>query len=157
MRRRPRHSQMKLILAAAVVAGALFVALLAVLISATSSPDGGAVNSAAYADELQTALTGADAAIGERLVAETDCASCHLTGGGRTAPLFDGLASVARQRRPPLSAEQYIYEAIVLPGAHLVDGYANAMPNDYDQRFSLADIGHMIAYLLTLAGAEVEA
>ncbi len=150
MRTRPRQSQMKLIVASAVLAGALFVLLLAVVISATSSSKGGAVNGAAYADELQTALAGADAATGARLIAETDCASCHLIGEGRTAPLFDGLASVAGGRRPPLSAEQYLYEAIVFPGAHLLDGYANAMPNDYDQRFSLADIGHMIAHLLTL-------
>lgn len=157
MRTRPPQSQMKLIVAATVIAVALFVGLLAMVISATTSSKGGAVNSAAYADELREALAGADAAIGQRLIAETDCATCHLIGDGRTAPLFDGLASVAGERRPPLSAEQYLYEAIVYPGVHLVDGYANAMPNDYGQRFSLAEIGHMIAHLLTLTGAEVEA
>ena len=100
-------------------------------------------------------MAGADAAIGERLVSETDCATCHMTGDGTTAPLFDGLGSVAGERRPPLSAQQYLYEAILLPAAHLVDGYANAMPNDYGERFSPADLGHMIAYLLTLtAGNE---
>lgn len=128
--------------------------MLAIALSATSSLQGGAVDSASYADELQLALTGADAAKGERLISETDCASCHILGEGRTAPLFDGLASVAGERRSPLSAEQYLYEAIVFPGAHLVDGYADAMPNDYGERFALADIGHMIAYLLTLVDEE---
>jgi len=157
MRSRPRQSQTKLLAAAAVLAVVLFVLLLALVISATSLSTGGAVDSASYAEELDLALTGADAAIGERLIAETDCATCHLIGEGRTAPLFDGLASVAGGRRSSLNAEQYLYEAIVFPGAHLVDGYANAMPNNYGERFSFVDIGHMIAYLLTLTGAEVEA
>ncbi|MCY3864130.1 MAG: cytochrome c [Chloroflexi bacterium] len=157
MRTSPRQSQIKLIVAATVLAVAGFALLLALLIGATSSSNGGEIDSASYSDELDAALTGADAAFGERLIAETDCATCHLTGEGRTAPLFDRLASVAGQRRSPLSAEQYLYEAIVYPGAHLVDGYANAMPNDYGQRFSIADIGHMIAYLLTLTGEGVEA
>lgn len=157
MRTSPRQSQIRLIVAATVLAVAGFALLLALLVSATLSSSGGAIDGASYADELRAALAGADAAIGERLIAETDCATCHLTGEGRTAPLFDGLASVAGERRSPLSAEQYLYEAIVFPGAHLLDGYANAMPNDYGQRFSRADIGHMIAYLLTLTGEGVDA
>lgn len=141
-----------MIVAVAVLAAALFVLILAVVINAASS-SGGEVGSASYGDELEAALAEADAATGRRLIAETDCASCHIIGEGRAAPLFDGLASVAGQRRPPLNAEQYLYEAIVYPAAHLADGYTNAMPNNYGERFSLADIGHMIAYLLTLTDA----
>lgn len=149
-RRNPRQTQKKLIAAVAILAVAGFLLLLAMVISATSSSESEAIDSRSYVDELATALNGADATIGERLITETDCATCHLTGEGRAAPLLDGLASVAGARRPPLSAEQYVYEAIVLPAAHLVEGYANAMPNDYGERFSLADLGHMMAYLLTL-------
>jgi len=148
--RNPRQTQKKLIVAVAFLVLAGFIALLALLISGTSSSDAGTIDSASYAAELEVALAGADAAIGEGLVTETDCATCHMTGDGTTAPRFDGLASIAAQRRPPLSAEQYLYEAIILPAAHLVDGYANAMPNNYGERFSPADLGHMIAYLLTL-------
>ncbi len=150
--RNPRQSHKILIAAIAVFVTAAFVLILALEISDTSSPATGAADSGAYAEALAAALAGADAASGERLIAENDCASCHLTGGGQTAPLFDGLASVAGARRPPLSAEQYLYEAIVLPAAHLVAGYANAMPNNYGERFSLTDIGHMIAHLLSLTG-----
>ena len=148
----PRPPHKVLVAAIAVFVTAAFVLILALAISDSSSPATGAADSGAYAEALATALAGADAAIGERLIAENDCASCHLTGDGQTAPLFDGLASVAGARRPPLSAEQYLYEAIVLPAAHLVDGYANAMPNNYGERFSLTDIGHMIARLLSLTG-----
>lgn len=148
--RNPRQKQKQLLVAVAIFAPVAFGLLLALLSSRHSPSAPAAIDSGSYADALALALTGADSAIGERLIAETDCAVCHLTGDGRTAPLFDGLASLARARRPPLNAEQYLYEAIVFPAAHLVDGYANAMPKDYAQRFSPADLGHMIAYLLTL-------
>lgn len=145
-----RQAQKKLIIAVAVLIGLGFGLMLALVISATSSSNSAPIDSGSYADALKTALTGADAALGERLIKETDCAVCHLAGDGRTAPRFAGLASAAGARRPPLTAEQYLYEAIVFPAAHLVDGYANAMPGNYGDRFSLADLGHMIAYLLTL-------
>lgn len=146
-----RQAQKKLIIAVAVLTGLSFSLILALVISASSSSNSAHVASGSYADELKTALTGADAAIGERLIKETDCATCHLTGDGSAAPRFAGLASLAGARRPPLRADQYLYEAIVFPAAHLVEGYANAMPSNYGDRFSLADLGHMITYLLTLA------
>ncbi len=138
------------ILLVAILALAGFALLLALVISATSSSAGAAIDNDAYAAELEAALAGADAKSGEALINETDCATCHLTGDGSAAPRFNGLGALASQRRPPLSAEQYLYEAILYPAAHLLDGYANAMPNNYGERFSPSQIGHMIAYLLTL-------
>ena len=145
-----QKKQKQRILFIAILALAGFALLLALIISATSSPDAAATGSDAYAAELAAALAGADANIGEALITETDCATCHLTGDGSAAPLFDGLGSLAGIRRPPLSAEQYLYEAILFPAAHLLDGYANAMPSNYGEQFSPSQIGHMIAYLLTL-------
>lgn len=146
----PPRPKKKLILAIVVLAGVAFALLLAFIISSRSSSGNPTREGEALANAAATAMSGADAALGERLVRETDCASCHLTGDGRTAPLFDGLAPVAGQRPPSHSAEVYLYEAIVSPAAHLVEGYANAMPSDYGKRYSPADLGHMIAYLLTL-------
>ena len=151
---RSRQSQKKSFLAIIVVAAAAFALLMAWVLSSTSSSRG---ESDGFADALARAMAGADAEIGERLVAETDCATCHLTGDGRTAPLFDGLASAAAGRRPSLSAEAYLYEAIVSPAAHLVEGYAQAMPNNYGERYSEAELGHMIAYLLTWTADDSEA
>ena len=37
------------------------------------------------------------------------------------------------------------------PGAYVLEGYANSMPNHYSQRLSQQEIGHIIAYLLTAA------
>lgn len=145
----PKKQKQRLVFIA-ILALAGFALLLALVISATSSPGAPAAGSDAYAAELAAALNGADAIIGEALITDTDCATCHLTGDGSAAPLFDGLGSQAGKRRHPLSAEQYLYEAILYPAAHLLDGYANAMPNNYGERFSSSQIGHMIAYLLTL-------
>ncbi|MDE2636722.1 MAG: c-type cytochrome [Chloroflexota bacterium] len=145
-----QKKQKQRILFIAILALAGFALLLALVISATSSSGAPAADSDAYAARLESALVGADAKIGEALITETDCATCHLAGDGSAAPLFDGLGSLAGQRRPALSAEQYLYEAILYPAAHLLDGYANAMPNNYGERFSPSQIGHMIAYLLTL-------
>ena len=94
-----------------------FALLLALITNSTSSVETGAGDSASYADELATAMSGADAEIGERLVTESDCATCHLTGDGSAAPRFDGLGDVAGARRDSLGAEEYLYEAIVSPAA----------------------------------------
>ena len=109
----------------------------------------GAGGSDAYRDELATAMPNADPVIGEKLSAQNDCNACHLVGDGSVAPLFDGLADAAGQRKDDLSPQQYLYESIVYPSAHLVDGYTDAMPLDYGERLHIEDIGHIIAYLQT--------
>ncbi len=130
-----------------------FALLMALVISSTSAPRDDSIDADAYADELAVALNGADAGIGAELVETLDCAACHLLGDGSLAPLFAGIADFAGQRRPPLSAEQYLYEAILYPAVHLVDGYNNVMPNNYDERLSQGEVGNIIAYLLTLTAA----
>ena len=139
-----------ILLAILLIAVLVFVIVMAAVVISTTSISPGQINAASYRDEVAAALDGADESLGAELVASTDCANCHLLGDGRTAPLFDGVADVAAQRRPPLSAAQYLYEATLYPAAHLVEGYTNAMPNDYGERLSLAEVGHIIAHLLTL-------
>ena len=146
----PVKPQKKIILAIVLVTAVAFVLLIAAVISQTSPSGETTVDADSYADEVAAALDGADASIGETLIAESDCATCHLTGDGSTAPFFDGIGSVAAQRRPPLAAEQYLYEAILFPAVHLVEDYTNAMPNNYGERLSPPALGHMVAYLLTL-------
>ena len=103
----------------------------------------------AYATEVAEALDGASAIEAEELLLEHNCNVCHVLGDGRVAPLFAGIAERAAARRPHLSAQGYLYESIVFPGAYLVDGYANAMPGNFAERLSASEIGHIIAYLLT--------
>ncbi len=113
-----------------------------------SEPGAGEISADSYAVEVAAALANADSEIGGDLVYELECNLCHLRGDGSQSPLFYGLADIAAERRPPLSAEQYLYEATLYPGLHLVEGYSNSMPNNYQDRLSQQDVGHIIAYLL---------
>ena len=133
------------------------IALLAVIVFAAvmvailhSSERGSSeISAESYAEEVASALTDADSEIGGDLVYDLECNLCHLQGDGSISPLFFGLADFAAERRPPLSAEQYLYEAILYPAVHLVEDYTNSMPNNYIDRLSQQDVGHIIAYLLT--------
>jgi mono/diheme cytochrome c family protein len=102
-----------------------------------------------YMDEVNRLLEGADPARGQVFVETYGCSACHVLGGERVAPPFEGLATIAAERRPPLTAAAYIYEAIIYPGVHLVEGYPNSMVQDYRERIPPADLGDIIAYLLT--------
>ena len=144
------------------MAVALTIALLimvtivfAVAFVVTSGPEStslSAVDAQSYATEVEAALAGASAAEGEALVEAFHCSACHILGEGRVAPLFNGIADRAANRRPPLSAAQYLYESIISPGAYLADDYANAMPANFADRLTQAEIGHIIAFLLSAPG-----
>jgi len=102
------------------------------------------------AEQVAAIMPNADPVRGEQHMTTYACAACHVAGAANhVAPPFTG-ADVAATRRPPLTAEEYLYEAIVNPGAYIVEGYPNSMPQDYRTRISPQEIGDMIAYLLTL-------
>lgn len=111
------------------------------------------INAQSYATAVAAALAEASASEGERLIESLQCSVCHIAGKDRVAPSFAGIAARAETRRQPLSAAQYLYESIVAPGAYLAEGYANAMPANFGDRLTQAEIGHIIAYLLSVSGA----
>ncbi len=127
-----------------------FVLLIAYILIDNSSGASTTLTEESYAAEVAAALEGADAFIGGGLINEYECYTCHVLGDGSLSPLFDGIGNFAAERRPPLSAEQYLYEAIVFPGVFLVEDYSDSMPNNYDEQLSEQEVGHIIAYLLTL-------
>ncbi|MCY3865059.1 MAG: c-type cytochrome [Chloroflexi bacterium] len=134
---------------------AVAIALLIAFISASSpapSPRE-ADDPSVYATQVALALGGASATMGEELIERFACSVCHIKAGGRAAPEFAGIAERAAKRRAPLSAAEYLYGSIVNPGAYLADQYANSMPANYAARLTPQEIGHIIAYLLTLSGA----
>lgn len=137
----------RFVLALALAGFAAFALLFALLLN----PDTGgeSAGSDAYRAELETALANPDWISGEKLSAQYECNACHMNGDGSLAPLFAGLADAAATRRDELNAEQYLYEAIVFPSAHLVEGYTDLMPNNYGDRLSLPEIGDLIAYIQT--------
>jgi cytochrome c oxidase subunit 2 len=103
-----------------------------------------------YLDIVNPLLAEGDAADGAQLVEQYGCIACHrLAGNAHIAPLFEGIADRAGTRRPPLSAEAYIYESITHPAAFVVESYAAAMPQDFAIRLTPDELGDIIAYLLT--------
>lgn len=152
-----RGSKRNVAFICAIALFALTVALFVFAVLAASAP--GAVSHStaipgAFADDVLAALDGALAEEGDALVAQYGCIACHVLGDRRIAPRFAGIANRAGARRPPLSAEQYLFESIVDPGLFRVEAYANAMPANYADRLSREEIGHIIAFLLTLTESE---
>ena len=146
--------------AAVIVCGLLFVgaavAMLGAFILAGQAADAPAAESRAgwHSAQLSRALDDADSNKGKALIAEYACGACHEASNERIAPAFQGIASRAASRQPALSAEAYLYQSITEPRAFVVPGYAQSMPLNYGQRLAQAEIGHIIAHLLTLTGAE---
>lgn len=142
----------RLALALAVALLLLVAVAFALAFAAASLPESAPTPAAdipSVATEAAAALDGASARAGEALIESYQCSICHIAGAGRVAPSFTGIGERAAERRPQMSAAQYLYESIVWPGAYLVDGFANAMPANFARRMTRAEIGHIIAYLLS--------
>jgi mono/diheme cytochrome c family protein len=79
------------------------------------------------------------------------CATCHtLDGTQLVGPSFQGLSERAGSRIPGMSAEEYIHQSILNPGAYIVQGYQNSMNPTYAQFFSEEDIDNLTAFLLSV-------
>jgi cytochrome c len=103
-----------------------------------------------YRAEVTGMLQGADAANGALLIEQYQCVACHRQGvANNVAPSFEGIAEIAATRRPPLTAEAYLYEAIVHPAVFVVEGFNPVMLQDYGERLTDRELGDIIAYLLT--------
>ncbi len=50
---------------------------------------------------------------------------------------------------PGLSAEEYLRESIVDPGAFVAEGYSDAMPKGFKILLSEEDIDSLVVFLLT--------
>ncbi len=132
----------------------IFVVIFVVEFVSTSGENGGEaaaeLTADTYMEVVEPLLANADPVRGGEILAQYDCAACHIAGAASNlAPAFDGLAERAAKARPPLSAAAYIYESIIYPQAHLAGDYSGVMPLNYATRLSDEDLGDMIAYLLT--------
>lgn len=94
----------------------------------------------------------------EQIYTAAGCGGCHtFTPAGTSAsvgPDLDELASVADQREPGLSAEEYTEAAIVDPDAFVVDGFQpGVMPDNYGEQLDEEQITALVEYLLNPEGA----
>ncbi len=97
-----------------------------------------------------------DATRGEALFFESvnnqvPCASCHNIDETRlVGPGLSGLALEAEERVAGQSAGEYIYHSIVEPGAFIVDGYADVMPQTFGEQLSSQQVADLVTYILSL-------
>lgn len=95
-------------------------------------------------------LAQGDAAQGDALMEKYTCVVCHRLGvETQIAPSLAGINERAAERRPPMSAAEYIYESIVHPTEYVVEGYPASMLQDFGARIPDQELGSIIAYLLT--------
>ncbi|HET7009247.1 MAG TPA: cytochrome c oxidase subunit II [Anaerolineales bacterium] len=106
---------------------------------------------AAYDAWLAAAKTGPSDPV--EIFTQFGCAACHTLAAagsnGQVGPPLDGLAATAANRVPGLSAEEYVRQSILEPGAHVVQPFANGlMPADFGQRLTDEQLDALIEFLL---------
>ena len=102
---------------------------------------------------IQAALTGADAMRGQQLSLSKGCIACHSLDPNQPmpGPTWRGVGQTAATREAAQSAELYLYNSIVHPNAHVVEGFPpNIMIQTYRELLADQEIADLIAYLLTL-------
>jgi len=106
--------------------------------------------------ELQAAfqaLPAGDATRGQTEFTAQPCASCHSLVPDQVlvGPSLAGIGTQAAGRRPGYSAELYLYESIIQPGAHVVEGFQNGlMPPNFAQILAPQQQADLVAYLASL-------
>jgi cytochrome c551/c552 len=99
---------------------------------------------------------GGQPANGEQLTVANGCIACHSLQEGvvMVGPSWHNLGATAATRVTGQSAAAYLYESIVSPNAHVVEGFQpNLMPPTYRDALTAPQLADIIAYLLSL-GAE---
>ena len=93
-----------------------------------------------------------DAKTGEQIFTAAGCGSCHtFAPAGSNAnigPSLDELAGAAGDREPGKSAEDYVGEAILNPGAFTVEGFNQGVMPSYEGRLTDAQVKALTEYLL---------
>lgn len=87
--------------------------------------------------------------------AKGTCEICHRIGQkGTRAPDLAGIGSRASKTKPGMNGRQYIIESLLLPGAYLVEGYPNIMPQADKPPIALnrSEVWALTAFLESLGG-----
>jgi mono/diheme cytochrome c family protein len=123
----------------------LILALLLFLAACTATSS----SSIQYSDIPETG----DAVHGEELFNSSvnlapPCIGCHIPAN-TASPSLDGFGTTAGSRVEGQSAREYAFYSIVEPDRHIVEGFGNAMYNQYDEKLTAQDIADLIAYVLS--------
>ena len=102
-----------------------------------------------------------DPVAGQKQAGFRGCVACHGTGVGPNWAPSDDLVGIGDRASIRLTqenytgaatnAEQYLFESIVQPSAHIVEGYTDGiMISQSGRLMSAQDVADVIAYLLTI-------
>src|SRR5881409_2519653 len=83
------------------------------------------------------------------------CEICHRIGQkGTRAPDLAGVGARAGKTKPGMTAKQYIIESLLQPGAYIVEGYPNIMPQVDKPPIALnrSEVWALTAFLESLGG-----
>src|SRR3989454_11716811 len=83
------------------------------------------------------------------------CEICHRIGQkGTRAPDLAGVGARAAKTKPGMSGKQYIIESLLQPGAYIVEGYPNIMPQVDKPPIALnrSEVWALAAFLESLGG-----
>lgn len=106
-------------------------------------------------DDVRQMVEGADTGGAETLALKYACVGCHALDPNevKTGPTWYNMGDTAIVRVSGESPAQYIYESIVNPNAHVVNGYpGNIMPQNFREIMTPEELGTMVAYLLQQNG-----
>ena len=111
--------------------------------------------------DIAKPLPAGDLPRGQELATTQGCVGCHIStttgppwmAAGDTPGI--GTRAAERLGEPDYtgnatSPEQYLFESIVAPDIHLVEGYQPLMPKNYGELLTDQDMADLIAYLLSL-------
>lgn len=90
-----------------------------------------------------------DALRGAGVFDQLNCGTCHRPEGGN----FPSLEIIRRDmdnREGYASADDYLRESILMPGAYVADGYPNIMPPNYGDQLDAQMLADLIEYLKTV-------
>lgn len=87
---------------------------------------------------------------GEKYTEQFYCSRCHsLDGTGGYGPTMQGIAVLAGERVPGMTAEAYIRQSILDPDAFIVEGYLQNMGLLHSRLLSQQEVEDLVAFLLT--------
>jgi len=91
---------------------------------------------------------------GRQVYRDQSCGTCHEAGPANlfrpVGPDLSHIGTVAEARRPGVTAEEYLRQSVLDPGAFVVPGYPDSMPRGFGDRLSRDDVDALVAYLLSL-------
>lgn len=130
-----------------VLLGAISVVFVIILLTSSNETDTGMTPEDYNTRGAELTAMG-NAENGALLVVSKTCTACHRDESGSVGPSFIGLADYAGTVRPGYTAEGYILESILDPGAYLYDNYTNSMPA-LGTTLSEQELADIMAFLMT--------